>query len=286
MTKMEYAEAIAELVGGKVNEVNKANGIKMVGITRHGESNISPNVYIDWMYDDNMSVEEGAKYVSDTLLSIKVDNFDVDNLLNFDKVKPMLRARLYNSSTQAEVYKPADEYGYEGLIIVPVIKVEGFDCEASTAVKWHMIDTWKVTRKEVFDIALRNSAKDVEFSSLNDAILRELATYKGKVPDYVYEEIIKNFKEYTETPMTVISNAKRYYGAIGAIAARAKLTKMFPKGYAIIPSSVHECIVLPLDGNKSEKELNSLVNEVNTTSVKPEEVLSNRVYVFKGGKTA
>ena len=79
--------------------------------------------------------------------------------------------------------------------------------------------------------------------------------------------------------MIVLTNKDKYYGAITAITAKAKLKKLFPNGYVILPSSIHEVIAVPYQPG-TEEMLNGMVCEVNTNEVKPEEILGSRAYIF------
>ena len=47
-----------------------------------------------------------------------------------------------------------------------------------------------------------------------------------------------------------------------------------------MPSSIHECIVVPKRMGMSPKELGDMVREVNAAEVDREEVLSDRVYEY------
>ena len=50
MTKMEYANKVAELVNGEVRMVEKANGVVLTGITSK-DGDVRPTVYIEDMYE-------------------------------------------------------------------------------------------------------------------------------------------------------------------------------------------------------------------------------------------
>lgn len=82
-----------------------------------------------------------------------------------------------------------------------------------------------------------------------------------------------------EEGMNVLTNTKRMYGAVG-ILAESMQKKL--EGKWIIPSSVHECIVIsddmPLDICRE------MVKEVNDTEIKAEEILSYQVYCIRDGK--
>ena len=73
----------------------------------------------------------------------------------------------------------------------------------------------------------------------------------------------------------VLTTESQAYGAIALISKAKELAELFPNGYVVLPSSVHEVIVRELDGN----DYTELVQCVNATEVDPEEQLSNHAYV-------
>ena len=52
----------------------------------------------------------------------------------------------------------------------------------------------------------------------------------------------------------------------------------------MIPSSVHEMIIVPMTESITRKELDQMVKEVNENVVDPEEILSDHVYIYDAGK--
>ena len=84
--------------------------------------------------------------------------------------------------------------------------------------------------------------------------------------------------------MYVITNDKKMFGASAMLNAPLLESVMDEKFHTdklmIIPSSIHECIVV--DGNSSDaRQIQEIVTEVNSTQVAPEEVLSASVYSYK-----
>lgn len=56
--------------------------------------------------------------------------------------------------------------------------------------------------------------------------------------------------------------------------------------FVVIPSSIHEVIILPMDDNVDKDELEGIIREVNTGQVAPEERLSYHAYQYDSGKHA
>ena len=59
-----------------------------------------------------------------------------------------------------------------------------------------------------------------------------------------------------------------------------QLAKRVDGDYYLIPSSVHEFILLPVDQGRSAEELKEMIVEVNSTELTPEEILSDQLYLY------
>lgn len=256
MNKMEYANAIAEKIeSAVVREIEKANGIRVLGVTVTNR-NVSPCVYIDDAYDAGISVDDMVAKIND-LLSGDMPQFDVIWITDYSEVAPKLVARLYNAKTKADVFMSAEKYGFNDLIIVPYINIGN---DGWVKVNKALIEKWGVSESKVISDAIENSAKDMDSGDM-EKILEELSG-----GSFINLPI----------PMLVVTNKTRLYGAISIIYQRDFLDMLYPDGYTVIPSSVHEIIVLPgrMEG------IDDMVKEVNATEVLPVDILSDHVYVF------
>ena len=60
-----------------------------------------------------------------------------------------------------------------------------------------------------------------------------------------------------------------------------KLKKKYDNGFFVIPSSIHEVLVVPNnDQVEGSMELTKIVKEVNATALSPAEILSDKAYSF------
>lgn len=59
-----------------------------------------------------------------------------------------------------------------------------------------------------------------------------------------------------------------------------QMSRLFPEGYYLLPSSVHEFLIIPKSMDISPKELGEMVRDVNHQMVSKEEILSDRVYEY------
>ena len=86
-----------------------------------------------------------------------------------------------------------------------------------------------------------------------------------------------------EAQMKVLSNTRRIEGAVCILYPGVLESLAREEGHDlyILPSSIHEVILLPDTGAPSAEELKRMVREVNDTQVAPEEVLSYSLYRYR-----
>lgn len=265
MSKMSivgYSRKVAKQVNGEYKEIEKANGVKKHGIIIKTDTNVCPTVYVDELYADGVSVADCVKRIKKMLEeNVPVVVPEVDRFGDYDGfIKERLRARLYNKKTNADVYVTAEPYGFDDLIIIPYIELGG----AGVRVTDSLLKAWDKSGGEVIDTALGNS-REYNLTPLTE-VLKDIGF---PIPD---DE---------EVPLYVLTNGTKSFGAITAITQREMLKEKFPNGYKIIPSSVHEVLVISDDEADTEMaELANIIVSVNEEQVAPEERLGEHAYQF------
>ncbi len=93
---------------------------------------------------------------------------------------------------------------------------------------------------------------------------------------------ILGFNSQIEPELTVVTTDQQVKGAAALFypGVMQQIADMKGGDYYVLPSSVHELLVLADDGRVTEAELREIVAEVNRNEVKPEERLSDFVYHF------
>ena len=90
-----------------------------------------------------------------------------------------------------------------------------------------------------------------------------------------------------EIEMSILTNHYRLHGAVGIIHKEILNQYMKEKQVdkvLILPSSIHETILIPCDALSNMEYVKGMVKEVNATQVQPEEILSDNVYVYDGNE--
>lgn len=262
-TMEEYAQEIADAVGGIVKEIKKNNGVTKLGVTIEGiDGGISPILYVDNFYNNEESVENVVKKFNEIINSVNVTSKDFDWVNNWEEVKEKLRFKLVHKRNVVPVYTSARARGFSDLIMVPYIQMSINNSFGSTIVTESMMDNWGVTKRKVMDTAIRNTSCRV----------RNLSE--------VFGEMTGQPEDVFPSPLVVVTTEDQIYGAAAIIKAREELKTLFPDGYYVIPSSINEVLILPKDIGANKDVINTFINEVNTTQLDSVDVLSNRVYEF------
>lgn len=102
--------------------------------------------------------------------------------------------------------------------------------------------------------------------------------------------VIKNIGEFIpmlghESDLFVLTNSDSIYGA-GAVlyeGIQEKIERKVGEDFLLLPSSIHEWIIVPHEYGDIEVMTN-IIQEINSTTIKPEELLSDRPYILNDNK--
>lgn len=197
---------------------------------------------------------------------------------NYETINPSIKVRLYNANKEMEdtvVKVDATEYGFEGLVLVPVIDFGELNDGRYAIVKVtkDMCEEWGKTAEEVVAKGIENL--DYTIKSMREVMISLM--FPDGVPEN--DPIIDMILPPDNGNMWIVSNKSMYYGAASIIKAFDELKAKFPNGWIVLPSSLHEVIVLP-KGITDGEDMNDIVRQVNTNVLNEAEYLSDDVYEF------
>ena len=279
----EYTKEVAKAMGNDfgIEYKDKTNGIVVCGIARrrgNEGATTKPLVYANGLYRNEVEVEEAAKILLEQYIKMERENkVDMSFVTDFEKAKGYLRALLLNKKTKAEVQKSATEYGFDDLIIVPYLcGIKAGEQIGKIKVPKELIKDWGVTEEEVFAIAEENSTNDSRVNPMLDT----LSEIMGVPKEFLVMQLEANGgKESDFDDVLIVSNKVGYDGAYGIIAKRKEIAERFKKtGFVVLPSSIHEVIVMPNNGRIDE--MTEMVEMVNGGYLDELEQLSDHAYEF------
>ena len=99
--------------------------------------------------------------------------------------------------------------------------------------------------------------------------------------DYLIEHC--NWNPCTEhIPMYLLTNSLKIYGATVILyeGLLEQICQKLNSSFVVIPSSVHEVLIVPVQNKKELQTYSNMVIEVNATQLPKDEILSNHAYYY------
>lgn len=263
-------------------EISKMNDQKLHGLTfRPKGSDAAPTLYVDDLYERHENGEDIGFLLVDLANRYDVARHaptppTVD--LSWDSVRNDLTVRLLEKKRNIDFLSnmPYVDVG-NGLAMIADINMPGDrDGDWRIAINHGVMDQLGVDRNELF------------LNAMDSAVTKEPAVLTD-MTQALFSPDKENLLDRTEPlepmdvgGMYVLTNES---GNLGASAlfypdVKEKAAEMLGCGYYVLPSSVHECILVPESAGINEKELCDMVKQANRTVVEPKDVLSDNVYHY------
>lgn len=247
--------------------INKNNGVTLRGILIDDGSKCTPIFYIDRMYDSfcsNHDFKETIRMFAETIINTMDNKPDPDNILK--KIKEnsnLIVPKLINAEKNQELLKNCPHRVFLDLAVVYEIMLE---TDHFILIKNEMFDYHGMTEDELYHLAVKNVREQKQVVTL-DQILKEMVGVE---------------EDLEQIPMLIAKTKYVTHGASVMLCedVLSEAADMLKSDLYILPSSIHEIIVLPVDFRDDVTGLKDIVNTVNQTQVLPEEFLSDSVYFF------
>ena len=291
---MDYPEFLSQVqshicsrFGGdaqvKIFPVVKNNDLKLDSlIIRMPGEIITPSIYLNPYYERYLGGAPMADIVSDIAFTYEANrsavNIDPELLHDFSRAKELITFRLINTAGNRELLGDVPHYEYMDLSIVFCITLLNMGNDGlSGTVLVHNCHTekWGVTCQQLFELAYENTPRllPYELVPLSSAADITKAGEEDSWPEDLFS---------SSSPACVLTNSRRSFGAAymlyNDILARSSC--MCGDDIYILPSSIHEVILVPASFCPSAHYLRSIVQEINATEVPADEVLSDNVYFY------
>lgn len=266
-----------------LNHVMKNNGTELDGITiMEKDKNIAPTIYINSFYDRYREGVSLKAVVSEIIRIYNQNknsiNINADYFENYENVRKTIVYKLVNYQKNKKLLEDVPYKRVLDLAVVFYCLIEQRKGVSATAlIHNEHLRIWNVTEDEIYNDALKNTPVLLAGSIVPmSKILSEIA---GTAPVDNDEKAC----EYTgEDILYVLTNSSRVNGA--ACILYDNLLKKFANDVHsdlyILPSSVHEVIIVPKKNAFDKSELADMVREVNEQGVSQDEILSDNVYEY------
>lgn len=287
-------ENVSDMIGeeGKasISHVIKNNGMELDGlIIMMKNSNISPTIYLNQYYEAYCSGTP-VRELLDTIIEVYDENKDkvticADFFMNFENVKERIVYKVINYEQNKKLLQKVPHKKILDLAVVFYCLLEQGEQGNATAMIYNThMDNWKVDERTIYESALENTPRLLksEIKRMSD-IIKELFLEENDISE---EDCSKFMDELNggdnQADMFVLTNISKINGA--ACMLYDDVLKDFAdsidKDLYILPSSIHEVILVPKVNNLEKEDLSEMVKEVNLEGVANDEILSDTVYVY------
>lgn len=285
---MEYTEFIEKVKlgleekGGDTLQVTMTNLIKTnrnkepsLALSKAGET-VVPVFYLRPHYEEYKKGKT-LEHIVDEIYYIyctqnRKKQIDMSFFKDYEKVKDHIAFKLVNREKNSEMLQKVPHRQYLDLEIVYYYRMEHESIgKGSILVQNTHLSYWNVGEEELFRNSMKNTAKlfPYEFLSLQE-IIGESFCSASEIEEH-------------RIPMYVLTDSERYFGASVIVYNKVleEVAERIGSDFYILPSSIHECMIVPALLYVDCRELHEMVHEINGACVAEEEILGESVYLYR-----
>lgn len=288
-------ENVSEIIGeeGKVSisHIIKNNGMELDGlIIMMKDSNVSPTIYLNSYYNE---LCDGADFfeIIEKIYQVYCDNKDkvticTDFFTNFDNMKGKIVYKVINYEQNTKLLQSVPHKKILDLALVFYCLIEQGELGNATALIYNShMESWKVDEDTLYQIAIENTPKLLKSDIKRMAdIIRELFVQgeNNLTEDEIIDIVEKSDCQDASADMFVLTNSSKINGAACMLYDNVlnDFANSINSDLYILPSSIHEVIIVPQVNNLDKNDLCQMVKEVNSEGVAADEILSDHVYIY------
>ncbi len=279
--EQDLKDAMADISPGAtvdVRSVEKLQDGSYTGITiSPAGGNVGMNLNANQLFDQ---MQDGQSY--EGVLAVAVSTaerglhdmpaVDVSELMNYEAAKKYLCFDVVGSDRNADMLEKVPHTDKENISMVYRLQLDSTENGAATVLITNaMMEQFGVTKEQLHADAMENAQE------IRPADFRTMAAVMAEMMG-MPEEMMADMAP----PMYVATNQDKVHGAAVMFYTdfMDQAAKELGGDIFILPSSVHEVLILPDDGNMDAQELKEMVTSINASEVSPEDRLTDSVYHY------
>lgn len=203
----------------------------------------------------------------------EMPNINIEMMKDYNQLKNMLSIQVVPTESNMEMLQNIPHKEIEDLSMVyRFVTSSDSDGIHSILVTNKLLENYGITAEQLHQDALEMAPifKPVEIRSMGE-VMREM------MGDDFFAELVE-----ADNMMYIATTPNKTMGA-GVIAYpnfMEKAAETVNGDFYLLPSSLHEVILIPDNGERNTQTLESMVRDVNETQVLPEDRLSDNVYHY------
>jgi len=258
-----------------ITEQRKNNNVIWDALSIKGDRNIVPLIYFEPYYQayaEGVKMDAILQKIADVYMeSMKqVGEFSADRF-QYEKIKNGIFVVVQNAEMNQELLEKVPHEIKDDLALLYRVNVELSNGEkGSVLIHNTHLESWEIDEKAL---------KEVAWNNMHNYYPPELSDMSNVLNSVGYDKIPEGV-ELIE--MYALSNKEKQYGAAYMFDTEvmSKIAERIGGDIVVIPSSIHESILLKKQKDTDFDILRELVKEVNRTKLHPTEILSDEVYQY------
>lgn len=278
VVEKEVRENVKKDVRVCIHTVIKNNGKERKGLTLSEQGiNISPTIYLEEYYEkfrNGKSVKDIINHILELYEEVRFQRpWEVSCVQEYENIKSKVVYKLIGREKNAQMLEEVPYIPVLDLAMVFYVILELSEHGTATMmIRKENLKAWGIEEKTLREQAEQNTPKilPAKFSTMK-SVIAEMTGEKEE--------------EEGEDDMYVLSNCVRNYGACCILYPNVleQIGCRLQENYYVLPSSVHEVIIIPESKSPDKDDLEVMIREINETQVSPEEVLSDLPYYYHRG---
>lgn len=259
-----------------VSVVTKNNDVKLTGLLiKKVGSAMAPMIYLESFYKEYEG-GKGMEQILQKIAKVRMDHDDTD-LVDMNMVSELsgcqdkIMPRLIGGNWNKDILENRPHVMISDLAVTFVIDL-GMHEEGSMTIPItnEMLKIWGASSEELYAIAIKN----LEDSEGVFVTMFEMLT--GLIGDAVPKDMIP------EESLYVLTNESKIHGASMLLNKKlmTKVIERVGKDFYIVPSSVHEVLIVPRNDKMRISDLDYLVRDINESQVDVPDRLSDHIYRY------
>lgn len=209
---------------------------------------------------------------------------DADFIKKYSKIKSRIVYKVINRAWNEELLQTIPHYNYLDLAIVFYMLIDQNETGImTTLIQNPHLDYWKVSSEELLNAAKENTPFLLPGIIRNiEDLLREIL-YSHMSEEEMELVDFHSMEQTSKPPMYVLTNSIRQNGAICLLYEDLihRFSEQLETNLIIIPSSVHEVLLIPHNSEITIRHLKEMVSDINENDVEPVDRLSNQIYFYE-----
>lgn len=278
--EQKVKEGVKGQVSVAVHTSIKNNGVRKYGLilTQPG-INISPTIYLEEYYQQYKrgdSLENIAGNILRLYGEIRFErSWEGEYIKEYTNVQNKIIYHLVNAASNEERLKevPFRKYLDLAIIFSVLVEINVYGTASMLVTKEHLA-MWGITAEEVYEMACQNT---------RTLLPEELQSMGHAIEGMTGIEIMNGTEDGdNEDMMYILSNKIQSHGAAVILYEDCLkgIGEILKENYYVLPSSVHEVIIVPESHSPGQEELTSLVREMNESQILKDEILSDHAYYY------